>query len=155
MSAGEVDEVAAAAAKMKADEEAAYFAKIMKGRERGDYCNNFFGQMRMTSLESFHIRSCKELQDFQQFFKITANYRKAILCSEKPNGKRTQFLEQCFMNGIVEEEVIHYDEMLQKRVTDIEQTIDKYFKLVQPAITQSKTDKMMRDIEKTMNKPAF
>jgi hypothetical protein len=55
--------MAAAAAKIKADEEAAYLAKIMKGRQRGDYCDNFYKQMRMTSLESFYTRSKKELGD--------------------------------------------------------------------------------------------
>jgi hypothetical protein len=59
------------------------------------------------------------------------------------------------MKGVVEEEVIHYEMMLEKRVTDIEQAIERHFKLIVPAITQSKTDKMMRDIEKTMNKPLF
>jgi hypothetical protein len=49
---------------MKADEEAAYLAKIMKGRERGDYSDNFYMQMRMTSLEAFYFRACKELKDF-------------------------------------------------------------------------------------------
>ena len=60
----EVDEVEAAAARMKADEEAAYLAKIMKGRERGDYSDNFYKQMRMTSLEAFYFRACKEIKDF-------------------------------------------------------------------------------------------
>lgn len=53
----EIDEVAVAAAKMKADEDEAYMAKIMQGRQRGDYCDNFYGQMRMTSLESFYQRA--------------------------------------------------------------------------------------------------
>jgi len=63
---------------MKADEEAAYLAKIMKGRERGDYSDNFYKQMRMTSLEAFYFRACKEIKDFQMFFRITPALRRFV-----------------------------------------------------------------------------
>ena len=59
------------------------------------------------------------------------------------------------MNGVVEEEVLHYDEMLKKRIEDIVSIIEKYFDLVKPAIYQFKLDRMNRDMEKTMGKPAF
>lgn len=59
------------------------------------------------------------------------------------------------MNGVVEEEVVKFDLMLQKRITDVGITINKYFLLIQPAIVQQKSDRMMRDIEKTMGKPTF
>jgi hypothetical protein len=70
--------VAAAAAKIKADEEAAYLAKILSNRQRGDYCDNFYKQLRMTSLDTFYSRCKKELDDLRRFFRISDKTRKYI-----------------------------------------------------------------------------
>lgn len=40
------------------------------------------------------------------------------------------------MNGVVEDEVIDYENMLKKRLLDVESTINKHFDLIKPAIYQ-------------------
>ena len=57
--------------KLKAEEEAAYLEKILEERKSTDYCENFYMQLRMVSLESFYQRAQKEHGDFLRYFGLS------------------------------------------------------------------------------------
>jgi hypothetical protein len=44
-----------------------------------------------------------------------------------PHRLRNDFLEHCYLSGVVEDEVTLYDNLLKKRIRDIEEVIDQHF----------------------------
>lgn len=111
----------------------------------------------MEFLDSIYERSRKEHQDFLAFFKINMATEKHIFDKNKePIHKlREDFLEHCYLSGIVEEEVTLYDNLLRKRIRDIEEVIDMHFETIKSAIVEEKEEKRDRDIEKTFKKEDY
>lgn len=75
--------------------------------------------------------------------------------TEPAHHLRNEFLELCYLSGIVEDEVNLYDNLLKKRIRDIEEVIDKHFVTIKGVIVEEKEDKRDRDIEKTFKKEDY
>lgn len=75
--------------------------------------------------------------------------------AKRPHPLRVDFLELCYMSGVVEENVNIYDKLLYKRIKDIEQVIDNHFELIKDVIWEEKEEKRDRDIEKTFSKEDY
>lgn len=83
-------------------------------------------------------------------------FNKKIEPSHKLGYKlREDFLEQCYLSGIVEDEVELYDNLLKKRIRDIETVVDKHFETITCVIQEEKEEKRDRDIEKTFKKEDY
>ena len=111
----------------------------------------------MEYLDSIYERSKKEHQDFLAYFKINMATEKHMFNKKiKPSHKlREDFLEQCYLSGIVEDEVELYDNLLKKRIRDIEDVVDKHFATITGVILEEKEEKRDRDIEKTFKKEDY
>lgn len=75
--------------------------------------------------------------------------------SEKIHRLRDLFLEQCYMSNITEEDVKEYDDLLKKRIRDIEEAIDSHFEFIKTAIREDAEEKRDREIEKTFEKEDY
>ena len=112
---------------MEAQERAAHIAEILRQRKlRTDYSDNIFRELNMDSLNSIYERSTKEYEDFKAFFNINMATEKHMFNkkSSVPHRLRNEFLELCYLSGVVEDEVMHYDNLLKKRIRDIEEVIE-------------------------------
>jgi hypothetical protein len=68
---------------------------------------------------------------------------------------RENFLEQCYMSNLSEEDVKDYDNLLRRRVKDIEEVIDTHFEFIKSTIVEEAEERRDRDIEKTFAKEDY
>lgn len=128
-----------------------------KRLNKPDYSDNFFKELNIENLDSFYQRSQREYEDFKAYFKINEQTNKHQFNNEakRPHPLRVDFLELCYMSGVVEENVKIYDKLLEKRIKDIEAVIDIHFELIKDVIFEEKEEKRDRDIEKTFSKEDY
>ena len=114
-----MQEASKAMEKQERDEREA--AIIEQRKSRADYSDNFFIELTMDSLDAIFERSQKEYQDFKAFFKIDDATEEHIYSIKnlKPHRLRSEFLEHCYLSGVVEAEVKLYNDLLSKRIRDI------------------------------------
>jgi succinate dehydrogenase flavin-adding protein (antitoxin of CptAB toxin-antitoxin module) len=68
---------------------------------------------------------------------------------------RENFLEQCYMSNLSEQDVKIYDELLKKRTKDLEGVIDGHFEFIKAAIVDEAEERRDRDIERTFAKEDY
>jgi hypothetical protein len=59
------------------------------------------------------------------------------------------------MSNLTEQDVKDYDELLKKRIKDLEEVIDGHFLFIQAAIVEEAEERRDRDIEKTFAKEDY
>lgn len=78
------------------------------------------------------MRSQRELADIKSYFSITE-----YLPTEEIN-----FQELCYVCNLTFEEVDLYIRLMEKRIGDIQDTIDSHFYLIEPYILNDRKDKL-------------
>ena len=72
--------------------------------EKPYWSDNIYIELNIENLGHYYIRAKKDLEDINDFFKISSNTRKEVLTVISKKGKRTdlrvQFEEKCYLTKL-------------------------------------------------------
>ena len=116
-----------------------------KKKKRPDYSDNIIKEFTAVNLSNFYERSKRELDDFLDIFQLNHVIDKEILSPQSESPYRILFLETLYTYRITVDECMEYQAFLVGRIKTIEEQIDYYFKLLEPAMIEKMKKKFDRD----------
>mmetsp|Transcript_24595 Transcript_24595/g.38183 ORF Transcript_24595/g.38183 Transcript_24595/m.38183 type:complete len:154 (-) Transcript_24595:538-999(-) len=120
--------------------------RLMKKRMgRLDYSDNILVEIDCENLANFYERSKKEFRDLVDLFYFHGVIPKEVLEGSGEPVKQQTFDELCYIYRVLREEVGLYQELLLKRITDIEKVINSHFELIKKTLVQNFKDKLERE----------
>lgn len=104
---------------------------------------NIYMDMNIENLIMMYERSIKDLEEWNKLFNINEQNRDIILtdpkCAYDQKDKLRQIFEEiCYTTQITNEQVFTYFGFLEKRIKDIQVTIDHHFKFIKDIIEKDR-----------------
>ena len=118
--------------------------------KRADYSDNFLMELSCENLSNFYQRCKRERQEFWDIFRWDREIGAELLTDnfEEHAEHRTLFLETLYTYRITQDDVILYQHFLNERLEQIEEIVDKYFKLFNPVLVNKMRQGFKRDRER-------
>lgn len=104
--------------------------------EQPSFSANFYADLSIDYLTKYSMRSQRELADIKSYFRITE-----YLPTEEIN-----FQELCYVCNLTFEEVDIYIKLMEKRIGDIQDTINSHFYLLEPYILNDRKEKLKQQM---------
>ena len=103
---------------------------------RFDYSEDMLVELNTLNLSHFYERSKRELDDFRDLFHQTKKIGPDLTDPSSTSPMRVIFEELCYLMRVTSDQVLVYQDALEKRIRDIEAIIDSHFNLIKPTLIQ-------------------
>ena len=116
-------------------------------QKRPDYSDNILLELSCENLSNFYQRSKKERSDFWEIFQWDKEIDDKLLTDDFPDYKdyRTLFLETSYTYRLTQDDVVFYQKFLNYRILEIEDVVDRYFKILEPVLIEQIKEGYKRD----------
>lgn len=116
-------------------------------QKRPDYSDNILLELSCENLSNFYQRSKKERSDFWDIFQWDKEIDDKLLTDDFPDYKdyRTLFLETSYTYRLTQDDVVFYQKFLNYRILEIEDVVDRYFKILEPVLIEQIKEGYKRD----------
>lgn len=104
-------------------------------------------ELSCENLSNFYQRSKKERSDFWDIFQWDREIDDKLLTDDFPDYKdyRTLFLETSYTYRLTQDDVVFYQKFLNYRILEIEDVVDRYFKILEPVLIEQIKEGYKRD----------